>query len=57
MVGDSWVDTLTARNAGITSCGVTYGLQPETFEEHPPDILVDHFDAVVAAVLEAPTLA
>ena len=53
MVGDSAVDILTARNAEVTSCGVTYGLQPETFEEHPPDILVDHFDEVVAAVLEA----
>jgi len=56
MVGDSWVDVLTARNAEVTSCGVTYGLQPETFEEHPPDILVDHFDDVVAAVMEAPAV-
>lgn len=57
MVGDSWVDSLTARNAEVSSCGVTYGLQPESFEEHPPDILVDHFDDVVAAALEAPALA
>ena len=57
MVGDSWVDSLTAKNAEVPSCGVTYGLQPESFEEHPPDILVDHFDDVVAAALEAPTLA
>jgi phosphoglycolate phosphatase len=41
MVGDSAVDVLTARNAKVTSAGVTYGLRPETFEEHPPDILVD----------------
>jgi phosphoglycolate phosphatase len=44
MVGDSSVDILTARNAGVPSCGVTYGLQPETFEEHPPDILVDRME-------------
>ena len=25
----------------VQSAGVTYGLRPETFEEHPPDILVD----------------
>ncbi|MCB9384509.1 MAG: HAD-IA family hydrolase [Bryobacterales bacterium] len=41
MVGDSWVDIATARNAQVQSAGVTYGLRPETFEEHPPDILVD----------------
>ena len=41
MVGDSAVDVETARNAGVISCGVTYGLQPETFEQHRPEILVD----------------
>jgi len=41
MVGDSAVDVQTANNAGVISCGVTYGLQPETFEQHRPEILVD----------------
>ena len=41
MIGDSSVDILTAKNAGVTSAGVTYGLRPETFEEHPPDIVAD----------------
>jgi len=41
MIGDSSVDIETARNAGTASVGVTYGLRPETFEQHPPDILVD----------------
>jgi len=41
MVGDSAIDVETARNAGVISCGVTYGLQPETFEQHRPEILVD----------------
>lgn len=41
MVGDSSVDILTARNARVTSAGVTYGLRPDTLEEVPPDILVD----------------
>ncbi len=41
MVGDSSVDVQTARNAGVRCCGVTYGFQPETFADHPPDILVD----------------
>jgi phosphoglycolate phosphatase len=41
MVGDSWVDVQTARNAGVAACGVTWGFQPETFREFPPDVLVD----------------
>ncbi|HKD07276.1 MAG TPA: HAD-IA family hydrolase [Bryobacteraceae bacterium] len=41
MVGDSYVDVQTARNAGVSACGVTYGFQPETFREFPPDLLVD----------------
>jgi phosphoglycolate phosphatase-like HAD superfamily hydrolase len=31
----------TARNAGIWSVGVTYGLSPETLEEMPGDVMVD----------------
>jgi len=42
MVGDSGVDVRTARNAGVTACGVSYGFQPETFVEEPPDLLVDN---------------
>jgi phosphoglycolate phosphatase len=44
MVGDSYVDVQTARNAGVASCGVTYGFQPETFQEFPPDVLVDRLE-------------
>lgn len=47
MVGDSAVDVQTARNAGVRSCGVTYGLQPETFEQHPPDLLIDRMEELV----------
>jgi len=42
MVGDSGVDVLTARNANVTACGVSYGFQPESFREYPPDIVVDN---------------
>src|SRR5215469_15310233 len=44
MVGDSYVDVQTARNAGVASCGVTWGFQPETFQEFPPDVLVDRLE-------------
>lgn len=42
IVGDSAVDVQTARNAGIQVCGVTYGFQPEGFQDDPPDLLVDN---------------
>jgi len=42
IIGDSDVDMITARNAGIYSVGVTYGLAPHTLEDAPPDVLVDH---------------
>jgi phosphoglycolate phosphatase len=41
LVGDSEVDVRTARNAGIWCCGVSYGLGPEGFHAHPPDLLLD----------------
>jgi phosphoglycolate phosphatase len=47
MIGDSYVDVQTARNAGVSSCGVTWGFQPETFREYPPDLLVDRMEEFV----------
>jgi phosphoglycolate phosphatase len=41
IIGDSDVDVLTARNAGIWSCGVTYGFAPHTLETVPPDVLAE----------------
>lgn len=40
MVGDSGVDIQTARNAGVRSCGVAWGFQPEAFETYVPDVLI-----------------
>jgi len=41
MIGDSSVDVLTGRNAGIWTCGVTYGFAPQTLKDAPPDVLVE----------------
>jgi phosphoglycolate phosphatase len=41
MIGDSSVDVLTGRNAGMWTCGVTYGFAPHTLREAPPDVLVE----------------
>jgi len=41
IVGDSDVDVLTARNAGMWACGVTYGLGAEGLRQTPPDLLID----------------
>ena len=51
MVGDSGVDVRTARNAGIRACGVSWGFQPETFAEFPPDFIVDDLRELAEMVL------
>jgi len=51
MVGDSDVDIRTARNAGILACGVTYGFQPETLDEVPPDIRLGDLRQLAAMLL------
>jgi phosphoglycolate phosphatase len=44
MIGDSSVDIQTALNAGVASCGVTYGFAPETLADPAPDRLVDRME-------------
>jgi len=41
MVGDSSIDVITGRNAGLWTCGVTYGFAPHTLGEAAPDVVVD----------------
>ncbi|HTW66047.1 MAG TPA: HAD-IA family hydrolase [Bryobacteraceae bacterium] len=51
MVGDSGVDIQTARNASVQACGVSYGFQPETFVDYPPDFVVDDMGELAKYVL------
>ncbi len=41
IVGDSDTDVLTGRNAGVWTCGVTYGFGASSLQETPPDVLLD----------------
>jgi phosphoglycolate phosphatase len=51
MVGDSAVDVLTARNAGVQACGVSWGFQPETFSQAPPDLVIDDMRALAEMII------
>jgi phosphoglycolate phosphatase len=46
MVGDSRVDVRTARNAGVTAVGVSYGFDPVGLAAEGPDLLVDSLEAL-----------
>lgn len=50
MIGDSGVDIQTARNAGVRSCGVAWGFQPESFQSCAPDILIHEPGELLAVV-------
>jgi phosphoglycolate phosphatase len=41
MIGDSSIDVITGHNAGVWTCGVTYGFAPHTLCEAPPDVMLD----------------
>jgi len=52
MIGDSSVDVRTGRNAGVRTCGVTYGYAAESFKAEPPDFEVDRFAEIEKLVRE-----
>jgi len=41
MIGDSSIDVLTGRNAGLWTCGCLHGFAPHTLEQIAPDVLID----------------
>jgi phosphoglycolate phosphatase len=51
MVGDSAVDVRTARNANVKACGVSWGFQPQTFAEAPPDFVIDDMRELVTRIM------
>lgn len=51
MIGDTSIDIETARNAGVRSCGVQWGFRPESFNQVPPDILVQSPDEMVRQLI------
>ena len=51
MVGDTDVDILAGKNAGIATCAVTYGsLNESELRRHRPDHLIRHFPEILAVV-------
>ena len=50
-VGDSRVDLETARNAGVRSCLVSYGIRPEAAAALEPDFRIDDMRELTAIVL------
>ncbi|MGH9413816.1 MAG: HAD hydrolase-like protein [Terriglobales bacterium] len=53
MIGDSAVDVLAGRNAGVWTAGVSYGFSPESLQQQPPDWEAGSFAALTADLLAA----
>jgi phosphoglycolate phosphatase len=50
MVGDSDTDVLTGRNAGVWTCGVSYGFGAHTLQQIVPDLIIDDLRELPALV-------
>lgn len=50
IVGDSDVDVQAGDNAGIWTCGVTYGIGTIDLDANPPDLLINHLSELVQAL-------
>ncbi|MCY0095460.1 HAD family hydrolase [Hoeflea ulvae] len=52
MVGDSVNDILAAQNAGIPTIAVPFGYSDKPVASFDPDIIIEHFDELDAALVE-----
>jgi len=50
MVGDSYSDVAAAKAAGVPVVAVSFGYPDRPIREHGPDIVIDRFDELFAAV-------
>src|SRR3954447_5345168 len=50
MVGDSYSDVPSAKAAGVPVIAVSFGYPDRPIREHGPDIVIDRFDELFAAV-------
>lgn len=50
MIGDSAVDVLTGRSAGVRTCGVSWGYATQSFAHTPPDFLIHRIEELVPLV-------
>jgi phosphoglycolate phosphatase len=53
LVGDSDVDVLTARNAGMLAVHVNYGFGQHSRDAHPADLYVDSLQEIAALALSS----
>ena len=52
MVGDTDKDVQAGKNAGVSTCAVTYGsLKGEELAQYYPDFIIDHFPEILSIVL------
>jgi pyrophosphatase PpaX len=51
MIGDTAVDVLAGRNAGVKTVGVTYGFHARKIEEAKPDYVIDNILEVLPILL------
>jgi phosphoglycolate phosphatase-like HAD superfamily hydrolase len=51
MIGDTAADVIGGKNAGVFTCGVTWGaLTRSQLEELKPDVIVEKFEEILSVV-------
>lgn len=50
MVGDTQVDIVAGKNAGVKTIGVTYGFEGKTIKNHNPDFVIDDIEELLTLI-------